>query len=371
MLSTATDASPADARPYEVELPQFEGPLDLLLHLVRRHELDILDIPISFVCEKYLAYLEFMRAMDLEVAGDYLVMAATLAYLKSRELVPSDPAEAEAEAAAGEAGTDPRAELIARLLEYQSFRAAAQELDQLPMAGRDVFGRGGAIDIPPLDAGLAPITLYRLAEAFHRVLDRARVLKSHEVVLTRVSVAMRMQHLADLLILRSRFEFEQLFLEHTWPSEAELRGMLVVTLMSVLELVRLGIARVHQPEGSDTIVVDRAATAEEAKRALAGYDETASFGVPASAGAAEAASDEAPADDSGLDEAATPFAEAIPQIARGADSDGRDAAGDPPHDTTVVDDGAEPRQAAAPEAEAARTGPTRAPLSEVPDDEHG
>jgi segregation and condensation protein A len=80
-------------RACEVELPQFEGPLDLLLHLVRRHELDILDIPIAFVCEKYLEYLEFMRALDLEVAGDYLVMAATLAYLKSRELVPQDPTQ--------------------------------------------------------------------------------------------------------------------------------------------------------------------------------------------------------------------------------------------------------------------------------------
>ena len=80
----------------EVELPQFEGPLDLLLHLVRRHELDILDIPIAFVCEKYLEYLEFMRALDLETAGEYLVMAATLAYLKSRELVPTQPEDAEA-----------------------------------------------------------------------------------------------------------------------------------------------------------------------------------------------------------------------------------------------------------------------------------
>ncbi len=271
----------------EVELPQFEGPLDLLLHLVRRHELDILDIPISFVCEKYLEYLEFMRALDLETAGEYLVMAATLAYLKSRELVPSQPEDAEIAQAQGEPG-DPRAELIARLLEYQSYRDAAERLDRLPISGRDVFDRGSVVDVPPLDGGLAPITLYRLAEAYQRVLERARVLRSHEIVLERVSVASRMQQLTHVLIERSRFEFEQLFLERSWSSEQELRAMLIVTLMSVLELVRLGVARVHQPEGSETLLIERAATAEEAERALAGYDEAVSFGRPPPAPEVEA-----------------------------------------------------------------------------------
>jgi segregation and condensation protein A len=271
-------ASSTDARACEVELPQFEGPLDLLLHLVRRHELDILDIPISFVCEKYLEYLEFMRALDLEVAGDYLVMAATLAYLKSRELVPQDPLHEDPTLALAGEGPDPRADLIERLLEYQKYREAAAQLDRLPMSGRDVFDRGGAVDVSPVDAGLAPITLYRLAEAYHRVLERARVLKSHEVVLERVSVASRMQQLTMALIERSRFDFEELFLERSWTSEQELRSMLIVTLMSVLELVRLGVARVHQPEGSESILVERAATEDEARSALAGYDEHASFG---------------------------------------------------------------------------------------------
>ncbi|MBC8070362.1 MAG: segregation/condensation protein A, partial [Deltaproteobacteria bacterium] len=264
----------------DIELPQFEGPLDLLLHLVRRHELDILDIPISFVCEKYLEYLEFMRALDLETAGEYLVMAATLAYLKSRELLPSQPEDAEIAKTLSEGGGDPRTELIARLLEYQSYRDAAERLDRLPLSGRDVFDRGSVVDIPALDSGLAPITLYRLAEAYQRVLERARVLKSHEVVLERVSVASRMQQLTVVLIERSRFDFEQIFLERSWASEQELRAMLIVTLMSVLELVRLGVARVHQPEGSETLLIERAATAEEAERALAGYDEAISFGRP-------------------------------------------------------------------------------------------
>jgi segregation and condensation protein A len=279
-----------------VELPEFEGPLDLLLHLVRRHELDILDIPIAFVCEKYLAYIDFMRAMDLEVAGDYLVMAATLAYLKSRELVPHDgPLEEEAEGEEG--GPDPRDELVRRLLEYQKYRDAADRLDLLPVAGRDTFSRGQDVEMPPVDAGLAPITLFRLAEAYHRVLEKARILKSHEVVLETFSVAQRMQQLTVLLVERDRFDFEQIFLERAWSSEAELRSALVVTLMSILELVRLGVARVHQPIGAVALEVERCATPEEAERALAGYDEAASFGAPVSAASSEGEGDADDADD--------------------------------------------------------------------------
>jgi segregation and condensation protein A len=287
----------------EVDLPQFEGPLDLLLHLVRRHELDILDIPIAFVCEKYLEYLEVMRALDLETAGEYLVMAATLAYLKSRELVPSPSSEVPGAEPGEEGGPDPRAELIARLLEYQRYRAAAAELERLPVTGRDVFDRGGTVDVEPLDAGLAPITLYRLAEAYHRVLDRARVLKTHEIVIERVSVAGRMKQLTTLLLERARFDFEAIFLEQTWKTEHELRAMLIVTLMSVLEMVRLGIARVHQPEGAHSLLVERAATAEEAERALAGYDEQASFGRPVedTPGVDEAADDDDAPDDEPFD----------------------------------------------------------------------
>lgn len=267
------------ARVCEVSLEDFEGPLDLLLHLVRRHELDILDIPIAFVCEKYLEYIEFMQTLDLEVAGDYLVMAATLAYLKSRELVPQLDTTAEGEVGEdGEGGTDPRQQLIMRLLEYQKYKEAADRLDARPIAGRDTFGRGGVVELPPVDAGLAPITLFRLAEAYQRVLDRARIHKSHEVVMETVSVAARMEQLTTILIERSSFDFEKLFLERTWSSEAELRSVLVVTLMSILELVRMGVASVHQPIGSDVILVERVASAEAAREALRGYDETLSFG---------------------------------------------------------------------------------------------
>jgi segregation and condensation protein A len=254
---------------YSVALELFEGPLDLLLHLVRRHELDILDIPIAFVAEKYLEYLDLMRSLDLEVAGDYLVMAATLAWLKSRELLPSAPSEEQA-TSEDEEGEDPREALIRRLVEYERFKSAASELDALPVAGRDVFARGADIDVPPMDPGLAPVTLFRLAEAYYRVLTRAKIAKSHDVTIEAVTVAQRMQQLTLMLDERQEFEFEALFLSRTWSSERELRGMLVVTLMSVLELVKLGVARVQQVPDSTAIRVYRLIASEEARRLVEG-----------------------------------------------------------------------------------------------------
>lgn len=271
---------------YSVELEVFEGPLDLLLHLVRKHELDILDIPIAFVAEKYLAYLDVMRQLDLEIAGDYLVMAATLAYLKSRELLPPEPRAGEAGDGEEEAGEDPREALIRRLVEYERFKQAAVELDSLPMSGRDVFARGAELVMPPIDPGLAPVSLFNLAEAYYRVLTRAKVKSTHEVTIEPVTVAQRIKQLALMLDEKPHFEFEELFLGRTWGSERELRQMLVVTLMSILEMVKLGVAGVQQPLDSPTIQIYRRATAEQTQAALADYNEEASFGAPKPEGGA-------------------------------------------------------------------------------------
>src|SRR4029077_18221516 len=130
---------------YQVALDVFEGPLDLLLHLVKKHELSILEIPIAFVTEKYLEYLDAMAALDIDVAGEYLLMAATLCHIKSRELLPPDALPPDDEHPEGfEDGLDPRADLIARLLEYQKYKEAAGQLGQRPVIGRNVWGRGVA-----------------------------------------------------------------------------------------------------------------------------------------------------------------------------------------------------------------------------------
>ncbi len=263
---------------YSVELEVFEGPLDLLLHLVRRHELEILDIPIAFITVKYLEYLDFMRSLDLEIAGDYLVMAATLAWLKSRELLPSDKAPLEAGEDGEDEAEDPREALIRRLVEYERFKNAAADLDSLPMSGRDVFARGADIDIPPIDPGLAPVTLFKLAEAYYRVLTRAKINKSHDVQLEPITVAQRMTQLTLLLDQKQGFDFEGLFVGRTWNSERELRTVLVVTLMSILELVKLGVAGVQQIPDSDAIRVYRLEISEEARAVIETYDEAESFG---------------------------------------------------------------------------------------------
>lgn len=283
---TSAEGIEGKAAIYSVELDLFEGPLDLLLHLVRRHELDILDIPIAFVAEKYLEYLHLMRSLDLEIAGDYLVMAATLAWLKSRELLPQGPREGEQAGVDDEEGEDPREALIRRLVEYERFKSAAAELDALPISGRDVFARGADIDVPPLDPGLAPVTLFRLAEAYYRVLTRAKINKTHDVTIELVTVAQRMQQLTLMLDERQEFDFEGLFLGRTWHSEHELRTMLVVTLMSVLELVKLGVARVQQVPDTDAIRVYRLVASEDARKILESYDEEQSFGAPVDANGA-------------------------------------------------------------------------------------
>lgn len=269
---------------YSISLAVFEGPLDLLLHLVRRHELNILEIPISLITEKYLEYLELMRALDLEIAGEYLVMAATLAFLKSRELLPSSPEEEQNVNEEDSPAIDLREQLIARLLEYQQFHAAGQDLDQQLIVGRDVFGRGATLIHSSENPPLAPITLFRLTEAYHRVLARAKIqAQSHEVTLEAVTVRQRMEQLTLVLIREQSFEFDQLFLQRSWASEVQLRSMLVVTLMSILEMVKLGIAQVQKislEDDEESIRISRVASNDVAMTAIEHYSETESYGTP-------------------------------------------------------------------------------------------
>src|ERR1700760_3523255 len=170
---------------YQVALDVFEGPLDLLLHLVKKHELSILDIPIAFVTEKYLEYLDAMAALDIDVAGEYLLMAATLCHIKSRELLPPPEPLEEEDAEAGENGEvelDPRADLIRRLLEYQKYKEAANQLGERPVVGRNVWSRGAPAEDAVSEgvnadaiAPLAPFPVHKLIEAFDRVMQQAKV----------------------------------------------------------------------------------------------------------------------------------------------------------------------------------------------------
>ena len=155
-----------DPNAYKVKLDVFEGPLDLLLHLIRKHEVDILDIPISLITKEYLKYLKVMQDLQIDVASEYLVMAATLAHIKSKTLLPRPPEDQDDEA---EADIDPRAELIRRLLEYQKYKRVAEDLGGRSIAGRDVFTRGTAAPQATGSASLAQVSVFKLIEALQKV----------------------------------------------------------------------------------------------------------------------------------------------------------------------------------------------------------
>ena len=227
---------------YRVTLPEFEGPLDLLLHLCQTHELDFLNISIAFIAEKYIEYLEVMTNMSVEVAADYLVMAAHLAYLKSRELVPSpEPLEVSED---GEDPIDPREELIRRLLQYQKYKNAAESLSNRPIEGRNVFVRGAILE-PSGDAGLAEHSVWKLLEHWAQILEKAKPQYTHDVVIDRMSIADRINQIVDLLEAnKGMVRFEELL--GTDLPEAELRHKVVVSLLAVLELAKLHVVRILQ-----------------------------------------------------------------------------------------------------------------------------
>ena len=258
----------ADAAPYRIALPEFEGPLDLLLHLCKTHEIDIVTLPVAFITEKYLEYLDLMQSMPFDVAADYLVMAATLAYLKSRELVPTpEPLDVGPEEE-GEV-LDPREELIRRLLEYQKYKDAAEKLGGRPIEGRNVFGRGMALSNDAPDAPFAEQSVWKLIAAFGRILEKAGgTKKTHEVAIDRVSIGDRMGQLIDRIEKGSgSFQFEACF-DLSLP-EVELRNQVVVTLLAILELARLKVVRVLQSPDGETLFITQAAgvTLESARQA--------------------------------------------------------------------------------------------------------
>jgi len=246
---------PRDA--YQITLEGFEGPLDLLLHLIQQHELDILDIPISFITQKYLEYLEMMRSLEIDVASSYLVMAAQLALIKSKMLLPQ-PEQGDEEGE--EELEDPRAELVRRLLEYQKYKHAAQQLGGRAVLDRDVFERGTAEPQPPGPAPLAAVSAYKLFEAFDQVLKRAHRVADHQVLLERVSIAERMVAITELLQAKGSLRFEQLFElpDDEGGTSASVFDM-VVTLLALLEMCRLGLAWVVQDDPLGPLRVESAA----------------------------------------------------------------------------------------------------------------
>jgi segregation and condensation protein A len=235
-----TAAETRDGPAYAVKLSVFEGPLDLLLHLIRINEVEITDIPIARIANQYLEYLDVMRELNIDVAADYLVMAATLAWIKSRMLLPPDEGEDHDE------GGDPRAELVARLLEYQRFKEVAGELGERTRLGRDVFeARGSEPERPDEGEREIEVGLLQLLEAFRRVLAVSRHSgAAHELESEAVSVRDRMIVCMETLHGRDFVEFIELFREA--DGNVPSRAIVVATFLAILELARVAALRIFQ-----------------------------------------------------------------------------------------------------------------------------
>jgi segregation and condensation protein A len=242
-----TEAPDALDPNFRIELPNFEGPLDLLLHLIRKHELDILDLPISFITDKYLEYLGLMKDLNLDIASEYLVMAATLAHIKSKMLLPRPPADQDDEMADE---LDPRAELIRRLLEYQKYKRVARDLGERALAGRDVFGRGSP---PPTADGptpLAQVSVFKLLDALKKIAERANAALALEVDAERMTIQERIGSLVEMLRERRRCRFDELFEGVTSSYE------LVVTFLALLEMAKMRLASIYQTDHEEPIYLE-------------------------------------------------------------------------------------------------------------------
>jgi len=219
----------------EVFLEAFEGPLDLLLYLIRRQNLNILDIPLAEITRQYMQYIELMQELQLELAGEYLVMAATLAEIKSRMLLPRPKLTEDSE-------EDPRAELVRRLQEYERYKRAAEEMDALPRLERDVWNVSAELRERRVVRTLPQITLQELMIAFKEVVARAEMFAHHHVQRERLSVGERMSDILAALGSGGFVPFVQLFR----PQEG--RMGVTVTFVAILELMREGLIDIVQAE---------------------------------------------------------------------------------------------------------------------------
>jgi segregation and condensation protein A len=250
LVDNQLDGAEQTELPYQVRIENFEGPLDLLLHLIKKNEINIYDIPIAMIAQQYLSYIEAMKDLNLTVAGEFLVMAATLLQIKSKMLLPvEESAEDE------EDGPDPREELVRRLLEYKTFKEAARQLDTQERMWREIYSRPVVARETNAessdDAMLDNIGLFDLVDALQTILDRNPGKKLLEIIPDNLTVRDRMNALLEALEGQESIGFEALF-------EASChRLVIIVTFLALLELIRLRTVRVYQAESFGPILVSR------------------------------------------------------------------------------------------------------------------
>ncbi len=223
---------------YEIKLENvFEGPMDLLVHLIKKHEVDIYDIPISLITDQFLAYLEWMRSLNIEVASEFLVMAATLAHIKSRMLLPSTPSED------GETDEeDPRMEITGPLIELLQMKSVAEQLLKRPILDEDIFTR------PPEksmflfnpDEDVVKVDLFELIHSYHQLLQRTSVHNGIHITTEKISVKQKMSDIIQTIEDKGTITFHELISDH--PTKMEI----IVTFLAVLELVKINLAKIVQ-----------------------------------------------------------------------------------------------------------------------------
>jgi segregation and condensation protein A len=254
--------------PYRVQIDVFEGPLDLLLHLIKKNEVAITDVPTAIIIEQYMEYLEMMEKLSLDIAGEFLVMAATLLLIKSRTLLPVEEEEEEPEP------DDPRVELMRQLMEYQRYREAALSLGERPLLNRDVFAREPLKRVDPADPSVQPpdggpplkVSVWQLLDAMRRIIERTKPEPVHEVHSEPVSLRDRTRFLLRRLGENRSLGFEELF------AADRTRLQIVVTFLAVLELMKMGAIAVVQEVPFGPILINLA-VADVADVRLDGMDE--------------------------------------------------------------------------------------------------
>ena len=219
---------------YKVKLENiFEGPMDLLFHLIKKNELDIYDIPIALVTEQYLQYLDWMKTMNIDYAGEFIVMASTLAQIKSRMLLPTPDGEEE---------EDPRGEIIKPLLEYLQMKSAAEQLSERQLLGEDTFirGRDREAFFTYQEDEYVKVGLFELIDAFQKILEKIPGDDRMEFTADKISVKERITQINDILEAKGSATFSELFSEH--PDKSEV----IVTFLALLEMVKLALVRIVQ-----------------------------------------------------------------------------------------------------------------------------
>jgi len=245
---------------YQCNIDIFEGPLDLLLHLIKEQKMDIYDIRIAEITKQYLSYLDLLSELNLEMVGEYLVMAAELAKIKSKTLLPIPETEEDVLTAAGE---DPRAELMRRLLEYQRYKEAAFELRQKEYDQQQIFSRTGEVVLENSEEELLiEANVFDLLTAFQKVLNEKSFKKNYEIEVTTLSVSDRISGILEILNASESVTFDSLFTSLNTKQEV------IVTFLAILELMRMQLIRSQQARQFDVIRIYTAVNRETQEEIL-------------------------------------------------------------------------------------------------------